>query len=109
MANAFLPVYAELGERLMAKAKEVGEASGRGIVTGPGQMGSFTVFDTHVTLQVSRSMYLPTNLEEAVLRVNLVQGRILTAPELQGGMGVLIGTRPIDDWTIGLSRVPGMG
>jgi hypothetical protein len=109
MATAFLPVYAELGAVLMAKAKEVGEASGRGIVTGPGQMGSFIVFDTHVTLQVARPMYLPSHLEEAVLTVSLVQGRLLTLPELQGGMRVAFGTRPIDDWPLSLRRVPGTG
>lgn len=80
--GAFQEQYATLCAALEAKALEVGEASGRGIVTGEGQWSSFVVFDTRVTLHVTRPIAMPSRLADATLRATLLKGRILTNREI---------------------------
>jgi hypothetical protein len=105
--GAFQEEYGALCAALEVKAKEVGEASGRGIVAGEGQWSSFVVFDTRVTLHVTRPIAMPSRLPDATVRAALVKGRILTNRELGQRFMIPSGTKPISDQILRLKRPEG--
>jgi hypothetical protein len=106
--GAFQAQYAVLCEALETKALEVGEASGRGIVTGEGQWGSFVVFDSRVSLHLTRPIVMPSRLSDATVRAALLRGRVLTNRELGERLMTVWGTKPISDQTLRLRRIPGL-
>jgi hypothetical protein len=107
--GAFQEQYAALCAALESKALEVGEASGRGIVAGEGQWSSFVVFDTRVTLHVTRPIAMPSRLADATVRASLMKGREPTIRELGQGLRTIRGTSPISNQTLRLKRLEGAG
>jgi hypothetical protein len=105
--GAFQEQYAALCAALESKAQEVGDASGRGIVAGEGQWSSFVVFDTRVTLHVTRPIAMPSRLADATVRATLMKGRVPTNRELGQGLMSGRGTKPISEQTLRLKRPEG--